>query len=109
MSDTPRVTLAPELSESSARALGHDEQSLAAHGIAGLGRTEYSCRNAVAQRFQCWADGGELSVDVPDDVFAEDKIRPALCGDPADFGSEEPLACGSSALSGDAVFLTGIA
>lgn len=51
----------------------------------------------------------ELSVDVPDDVLAEDKIRPALAGDADNLGGKEACAIGSGALSGDAVFLAGIA
>lgn len=90
-------------------ALGHDEQSLAAHGITGFGRTEYSCRNAVAQPFQCRDDGPDLSVSVPRDVLAEDKIRPALFGEAADFRGEETLAIGPCPLSGDAVVLAGVA
>jgi hypothetical protein len=89
-------------------ALGHDEQSLAPHGVASGGRTEYSCRNAVAQPFQSRDDGCELSVRVPRDVLAEDKIRPALLGKPADLGRKEPLSTGSCALSGDAVVLAGV-
>nr|WP_244309740.1 hypothetical protein [Sphingobium fuliginis] len=90
-------------------ALGHDEQSLPAHGVAGLGRAEYSCRNAVAQPFQWRDDSFKLSVRVPRDVLAEDKIRPALFGKAADFGGEEASAVGSSALSGNAVVLAGVA
>jgi len=84
---------------------GHDEQSLAPHGVAGFGRAEYSCRNAVAQPFQWWSDGRELLVRVPRDVLAEDKIRPALFGKAGDLGGEKALALGSCALSGDAVLL----
>lgn len=87
---------------------GHDEQSLAAHGISGFGRTEYSCRKAVAQSFQCRRDGCKLSVRVPRDVLSEDKIRPALLGDADDFGSEESLAVLSLSLSSDGVVLAGI-
>jgi len=85
---------------SEVRALGHDEQSLAPHGISGFGRAEYSCRNAVAQRFQWRDDGFKLSIDVPDDVLAEDNTRPALFGDPADFRGEEALSLGPGTLSG---------
>lgn len=108
MSETPRACLRPALSASSARALGHDEQSLASHGVAGLGRAEYSCRNAVAQPFQWRDDGAELSVRVPRDVLSEDKIRPALLGEAADFGSEKSLSIGPSPLPGDAVVLAGV-
>ncbi len=89
--------------------LSHDEQSLAPHGIAGFGRAEYSCRNAVAQPFQCRDDGAELSVCVPRHVLTEDKIRPALFGKAADLGGEEAVAIGPGALSGNAVVLAGIA
>jgi len=87
---------------------GHDEQSLAPHGVSGLGRAEYSCRNAVAQSLQCRDDGGKLPIGVPRHVLAEDKMRPALCGDPNDFGSEEPLSACSGALPGNAVVLAGV-
>jgi hypothetical protein len=70
-------------------ALGHDEQSLPAHGVSGFGRTEYSCRNAVAQSLQCWDDDFDLLTGIPRYVFAEDKIRPALGGESANFRSEE--------------------
>jgi hypothetical protein len=50
-----------------------------------------------------------LSVRVPRHVLTEDKIRPALLGDPADLGSEEALSRGSGLLSGDAVVLAGVA
>ncbi len=93
---------------SSTVALGHDEQSLAPHGISGCGRAEYSCRNAVAQCFQCRDDGFELSVRVPRDVLADDKIRPALAGDPADLGGEEAFSVGSGPCTCDAVVLAGI-
>jgi hypothetical protein len=89
-------------------ALGHDEQSLAPHGVAGLGRAEYSRRNAVAQSLQWRDEGLELSVRVPRDVLADDKIRPALLGDPDDLGGEESLSGGAEALSGDAVVLAGV-
>jgi len=89
-------------------ALGHDEQSLAPHGIAGLGRAEYSCRNAVAHSFQWRDDGCELSGRVPRHVLSEDKIRPALIGDPDNLGGKEAHAIGSGSLSGDAVFLAGV-
>ena len=42
-------------------------------------------------------------------MLAEDKIRPALFGEAADFGGEEALAVGAGALSGDAVVLAGVA
>jgi hypothetical protein len=84
---------------------GHDEQSLAPHGVAGRGRAEYSCRNAVAQSLQCRDEGVELLGGIPRHVLADDKIRPALLGDAADLGSEEPLSARACALPGDAVVL----
>lgn len=90
-------------------ALGHDEQSLATHGIAGFGRAEYSCRNAVAQSLQ-WRDKGrELSACVPRHVLAEDNIRPALIGDADNFGGEEPFSVSSGALPGHGIVLAWIA
>lgn len=89
-------------------ALGHDEQSLAAHGVSGLGRAEYSCRNPVAQSLQCRDDGAKLLACVPRHVLAEDKIRPALVGDADDLGGEEPFSARSCPLSGDAVILAGV-
>jgi hypothetical protein len=87
---------------------GHEDESLAPHGISGFGRAEYSSRNDVAQSLQCRDDGLELSVRVPRDVFTDDKIRPALVGDAADLGCEEAIALGSGALSGDTVVLAGV-
>jgi hypothetical protein len=82
-------------------ALGHDEQSLAPHGVSGFGRAEYSCRNAVAQPLQWRAEGAKLLRCVPRDVLSEDKIRPALIGDADNLGSEEAFALCSSPLSCD--------
>lgn len=90
-------------------ALGHDEQSLAAHAVPGFARAENSRRNAVAQSLQWWDDGVELLGSVPRHVLAEDKIRPAGVGDADDFGGKEPLSTGTSALSGNAVVLAGVA
>ena len=87
---------------------GHDEQSLAPHGVTGFGRAEYSCRNAIAQPFQWRDDGFKLSVRVPRDVLSEDKIRPALFSETGDFGGKESLAVGTGALSSDAVVLAGV-
>lgn len=87
---------------------GHDEQSLAPHGVSGFGRAEYSCRNAVAQSRQWRCDGCELFCGVPRHVLPEDKIRPALIGDADDLGSKEPLSIGSGALSGDGIVLAGV-
>jgi hypothetical protein len=81
--DPGRLRLPAEFASPSV-ALGHDEQALAAHRIAGFGRAEYSRRNAIAQSFQWQDEGGKLSVRVPRHVLAEDKIRPALVDDPAD-------------------------
>lgn len=86
-------------------ALGHDEQSLALHGVAGRGRAEYSCRNAVAHCFQWRDEGSELAVSVPRHVFAEDTIRPALVHDAQHLVDEEPIVGGSLSLSSDAVGL----
>jgi len=60
---------------------GHDEQSLAPHGVAGLGRREYSDRNAAAQSFQCWNGDGELSVRIPRHVLPEETRSPSLVED----------------------------
>ncbi len=108
VSETPRLSRRPALSAPSALALGHDEQSLAAHGVAGFGRTEYSCRNAVAQSLQRRDNGCKLSVGVPRDVLAEDKIRPALVGNANDLWGEEAFSLGAGPLSGDGVVLAGI-
>lgn len=104
---------AAQVSISSATGAFHssckDEQSLAPHGVSGFGRAEYSCRNAVAHSLQWRDEGAELLAGVPRHVLAEDKIRPALVGDPDDLGSEEPLAAASGPLAGDAVVLAGVA
>ncbi|HWU03783.1 MAG TPA: hypothetical protein VN222_13675 [Novosphingobium sp.] len=89
-------------------AVGHDEQSLALHGVSGFGRAEYSARNAVAQPLQCWDDSFELAACVPRDVLAEDTSRPALIGDAADLGREEAGAVCAGALSRNAVVLARI-
>ena len=80
---------------------GHDEQSLAPHGVSGFGRAEYSRRNAVAQSLQCRDEGGELLACVPRHVLSDDKTRPALLGDPDNLWSEEAFAACSGALSCD--------
>jgi hypothetical protein len=49
-----------------------------------------------------------LSVRVPCDVLADDKIRPALIGDAANLGCEESRTGRACALSGDAVLLAGV-
>ncbi len=107
----PLVSLDPSVTatDGDSHSLGKDEGSLPPHGISGLGRAEYSDRNAVAHLFQWWAEGVELFAKVPRDVFAEDTIRPALAGNAGDFGGEEALAGLSGALSGNAVVLAGIA
>lgn len=89
----------------SAVAVGQDEQSLPAHRVSGLGRTEYSDRNAAAQSLQCWNGDGELSVRVPRDVLAEETRRPALIED-VDGAVEQPAIVElAKPLSGDAVAL----
>nr|WP_254913686.1 hypothetical protein [Sphingobium sp. Z007] len=50
-----------------------------------------------------------MSVSIARHVLAEDKIRPALLGEAADLGGKEAIAAGSSALSGNAVVLAGVA
>jgi hypothetical protein len=103
--DASLLQVAPCAWKSRVDALGHDEQSLAPHGVAGFGRREYSARNAVAQSFQCRDDGSELSVRVPRHVLSEHNIRPALGGKPADLGGEKALTIGPGALSGDGIVL----
>lgn len=106
---SPPSPCAPAPFVSEVRALGQDEQSLAPHGISGFGRTEYSCRNAVAQSLQWRDDSFKLSVRVPRHVFAEDKIRPALAGDADDLWGKKSLSFGPSPLSGNAVVLAWVA
>lgn len=72
-----------------------------------IGRAVFGHR--THRRIQWRDDSGKLSVDVPDDVLTEDKIRPALRGDPADLGGEEAFAGCSGLLSGNAVVLAGVA
>lgn len=74
-----------------------------------LGRAEYSDRNAVAQSFQCRDDGGELPVEVPRDVLAEDTIRPNFIDDAHDLIDEETVVIGTEPLAGVAVGLAGVA
>jgi hypothetical protein len=108
VSETSRPCRRPQLSESSARAVGHDEQPFPAVAGAGFGRAEYSCRNAVAQPFQSRDEGGELSVRIPRHVLAEDTIRPALGDDAQDLIDEEAVVVGPAPLAGDGVGLAGI-
>ncbi|KQM92214.1 hypothetical protein ASE70_14970 [Sphingomonas sp. Leaf22] len=75
----------------------------------GLGRAEYSARNAAAQPLQCRDGGGDLSCEVPDDVLAEEHSSPAFV-EHLDRAVEQPsVVGGTEPLSGDAVPLAGIA
>jgi hypothetical protein len=105
VSATPRLTRRPADSESSARAVGHDEQSLTAVAGAGFGRSEDSSRNAATQSLQCRDDGCKLSVRVPRDVFAEETISPAFVEHPDDLIDEEPVIICSKAAPGHAIGL----
>lgn len=90
-------------------AVGQKEEALAAVLGACLGRAENSARNAAAQSLQCGNGGGELSAEIPDDIFAEEGVRPATIED-VDRGVEQPAIVGSAqALAGDAIALAGIA
>lgn len=86
--------------------VGHKEEPLTSLAVAGFGRAEYSCLNAVAHCFQCWDEGGELPVDVPRHVLAEETERPAFIDDPDDVRHEEPLAVRAEPVTGNAVVLT---
>jgi hypothetical protein len=94
---------------SDVRTVGHDEQSLSAMTGPHFGRTENSCRNAVAQSFQCRDEHPELSVSVPRHVFAEDTLRPALRDDANDLIKQEAVVSLPLPLSGDRVGLARIA
>lgn len=90
-------------------ALGQDEQSLPAHGVASFGRAEYSDRNAAAQSLQCRDGNGKLSVRVPRDVLAEESISPRLVED-VDGAVEQPsIVEFAEPLSGNAVSLARVA
>lgn len=90
-------------------AVGQDEEPLASVARSRLGRTEYSDRNAAAQSLQCRDCRGELAVEVPDDVLAEEGRSPAVVKD-LDRAVEQPsVVGGTEPLSGDAVPLAGIA
>lgn len=90
-------------------AVGQEEEAVAAVACAGLRRAENSARKAAAQSLQCRYGGGELSCQIPCDVFAEEGVRPALI-EHVDRAIEEPsVVVGSEPLSGDAVPLAGIA
>lgn len=94
---------------SDVRALGQDEESEAPHRIAGFSRAEYSDRNAAAQSLQCRDGNGELSVDIPVDVLAEEGRSPALIED-VDGSVEQPAVVEFALpLSGDAVALARVA
>jgi hypothetical protein len=87
---------------------GEQEEALSAVACSGLGRAEYSDRNATAQSFQCRDCDFELTVEVPRDVLAEEGMSPALIKD-LDGAVEQPsIVVGAEALSGDAVSLAGI-
>lgn len=89
-------------------ALGQDEQSLPAHGIASFGRAEYSDRNAAAQSLQCRDGNGKLSVRVPRHVLAEETRSPRLVED-VDGTVEQPSIVElAEPLSGNAVSLARI-
>ena len=90
-------------------AVGHDDEPLAAMGIAGAARAEDSCRNAVTHVLQ-WADEcRELSRSVPRDVFAEETRRPHGAHNPEDVRNEEAGIVGAEPFAGDAVSLAWIA
>jgi len=89
--------------------VGQDEEPLAPVASAGLGRAEYSSRNAAAQPLQSRDCDGELSGKVPRDVLAEEGVSPAAVED-VDGAIKEPSIVGlAEPLPGDAVSLTGIA
>jgi hypothetical protein len=49
-----------------------------------------------------------LSIGIPRDVLADDKIRPALAGDSANLWGQEAFALGACPLAGNAVVLAGV-
>jgi hypothetical protein len=109
VSATPRLCRMPELSASSALAVGHDEEPLSLVAGANFGRAEDSRRNAVAHSFQWRDESFELSVRIPCDVLAEETIRPALIDHAEQLIDEPSIIAGSGSLSGDAVWLARIA
>jgi len=90
-------------------AVGHDKQPFPEMAGADFRRAEYSCRNAVAQPFQTRDECGELPVDIPRDVLAEDTIRPHFLDDPQQLVDEPPIVVLAPPPSGDAVRLARVA
>lgn len=103
------AALFPFAATAPAIGVGHDEQPFPLVTGTDFGRAEYSCRNAVAQPFQCRDQCGELSVRVPRHVFAEETTRPALGNDAYNLVDEEPVVICPAALSGNAVWLARVA
>lgn len=88
---------------------GENEHALAPVAGTGLGRAEYSDRNAAAQPFQCRDGDGELPVEVPSDVLSEQGVSPAAIEDVDDPVKKPAIVVGAAALSSDAVRLARVA
>ncbi|MBB4618683.1 hypothetical protein GGQ96_002829 [Sphingomonas abaci] len=91
------------------RTIGQDKEPFASVARSGLGRAEYSSRNATAQSLQCGDSDGELPGEIPRYVLAEEGVSPALVEDLNGAVEQPSVIVGTEALSGDAVALAGIA
>ena len=96
-------------SESRVFAVGHKEESLASMTGTNLGRAEYSRRNPIPHRLQCWNESAQLSARVPWDVLAEETMRPNGLDDADDLLGEPAVIALALTSPGDAVGLAGIA
>lgn len=86
-------------SASLATGVRHKDEAFSVVAVSRSARAENSCLNAVAQSLQWRDEGGELPVDVPRDVLAEETERPALGNDAHDLIDEEAIIVRSAALS----------
>ena len=89
--------------------MGQDEEALTTVVRSGLGRAEYSSRNAAAQSLQCGDSDFELSGEIARYVLTEEGVSPAFVENLNGAVEQPSVIVGTEALSGDAVALAGIA
>lgn len=99
----------PQFSESSARAVGQDEQPLAPVRGPDLRRREQASRNAIAQALQAFADLGESQREVSSNVLEEHKSGLALRDDPGDGRPQVPGVIGPAPAAREAERLARVA
>ncbi len=90
-------------------AVGQEEEPFPAVLCTGLGRAEYSARNAAPQSLQCRDRNGKLPGDIPDDVLSEEGASPAFVEHVDRPVEQPPVVVSAEPLSGDRVSLAGIA